>query len=135
MKIYSQFSRALLAIVACISFAADSRAQSNAAPKKVLVVTAVVDFGHSSRGPGTNWLKNVVQKAGQFTFDFAETKEELAAKASAEGLKNYDGVFFLCSQGNIPLPDQAAFLEWIKSGKAFIGAHSATDTLRGTPYS
>src|SRR5436190_641455 len=27
-----------------------------------------------------------------------------------------------------------AFLDWIKSGKAFIGMHSASDTLHNTPY-
>ena len=29
------------------------------------------------------------------------------------------------------MPDKQAFLDWIKSGKAFIGMHSATDTFRG----
>jgi type 1 glutamine amidotransferase len=114
--------------------ACESVAQTAAAPKKLLVVTAVTDYGHSSIGPGTNLVKSLAEKTGQFTLDFANTKEELAAKAAPEALKNYDGAFFLCSQGHIALPDVPGFLNWIKSGKAFIGAHSASDTLHGTPY-
>lgn len=45
-------------------------------------------------------------------------------------LKNYDAVIFDNTSGEMPLPDHAGFLEWIKSGKAFIGIHAATDTLR-----
>ncbi|MEO7299168.1 MAG: ThuA domain-containing protein, partial [Verrucomicrobiota bacterium] len=45
--------------------------------------------------------------------------------------KNYDGIIFANTTGDLPLPDKDAFLNWIKSGKAFIGMHSATDTFRG----
>src|SRR6266850_754145 len=46
-------------------------------------------------------------------------------------LENYDGVIFANTTGILPLPDKQAFLDWIKSGKAFIGMHSATDTFHG----
>src|SRR6266568_7417533 len=39
--------------------------------------------------------------------------------------------YFWSASGDLPLPDKQAFLDWIKSGKAFIGMHSATDTFRG----
>ena len=55
----------------------------------------------------------------------------LAEKMSAAALKNYDAVIFENTTGDLPLPDKEAFLSWIKSGKAFIGTHSATDTFRG----
>ena len=56
-------------------------------------------------------------------------------KLSADSLKNYDGVIFANTTGDLPLPDNQAFMDWIRSGKAFIGMHSASDTFHGfRPY-
>src|SRR5262245_50905324 len=44
---------------------------------------------------------------------------------SADALKNYDGVFFVSSTGNLPLPDEAAFLNWVAQGHGVIGIHAA----------
>ena len=52
---------------------------------------------------------------------------------SAEALKNYDAIIFANTTGDLPLPDKKAFLDWLKSGKAFIGMHSCTDTFHGWP--
>jgi len=52
---------------------------------------------------------------------------------SVDALKNYDAVAFLSTTGELPIPDTAAFLKWIADGHAFIGLHSATDTLHQTP--
>lgn len=52
---------------------------------------------------------------------------------SIEALKNYDAVAFLSTTGELPIPDTDAFLKWIAEGHAFIGLHSATDTLHQTP--
>src|SRR5262245_14145700 len=52
-------------------------------------------------------------------------------KLSPDSLKNYDGVVFISTTGNLPIPDRAGFLNWIKSGKAFIGLHGASDTFHG----
>lgn len=60
----------------------------------------------------------------------ADRKAVLAEKMSLASLKNYDGVIFANTTGELPLPDAAGFLKWIESGKAFIGMHSATDTFR-----
>jgi type 1 glutamine amidotransferase len=51
---------------------------------------------------------------------------------SAEALRDFDGVIFLNTTGELPVPDLAAFLDWIKSGKAFIGFHAATDTFKSS---
>src|SRR5687767_7562633 len=63
----------------------------------------------------------------------AEQKRVLAEKMSPDALKNYDGVIFANTTGDLPLPDKEAFLKWIQSGKAFIGMHSASDTFHGYP--
>jgi type 1 glutamine amidotransferase len=54
-------------------------------------------------------------------------------KLSPENLKNYDGVIFASTTGDLPLPDMQGFLDWIKAGHAFIGIHAASDTFHGHP--
>lgn len=104
---------------------------AHAVPKKVLVVTVTKGYRHSSIPTAEKVLGELAQKSGAFTVDYVRTDEEMAHKMTAEALKNYDGVIFANTTGNLPLPDKQAFLDWIKSGKAFIGMHSATDTFRG----
>ena len=48
-------------------------------------------------------------------------------------LKNYDGVIFASTTGDLPLPDKQGFLDWIAAGHAFVGIHAATDTFHGFP--
>ena len=48
-------------------------------------------------------------------------------------LKNYDGVIFASTTGDLPLPDKQAFLDWVAAGHAFVGIHAATDTFHGFP--
>jgi hypothetical protein len=60
-------------------------------------------------------------------------KELLAEKMSPAALKNYDAVVFANTTGDLPIPDKEAFLAWIKSGKGFVGMHSASDTFHGYP--
>jgi len=61
-----------------------------------------------------------------------EQKRVLAEKLSAASLKNYDGVIFENTTGDLPIPDKEAFLAWLRSGKAFIGTHSCSDTFDRT---
>lgn len=58
--------------------------------------------------------------------------KEFAKVFSAEALRDFDGVIFLSTTGDLPVPDLAGFLDWIKSGKAFIGFHAATDTFKNS---
>jgi len=62
----------------------------------------------------------------------AALEAQFAKAFSAESLRDFDGVVFLSTTGELPLPDLAGFLDWIKSGKAFIGFHAATDTLKSS---
>jgi len=102
-----------------------------AAPKRLLVVTVTKGFVHSSIPTAEKVLGELAQKSGDFTVDFVRTNTDMAEKMTAAALKNYDGVIFANTTGILPLPDKQAFLDWIKSGKAFIGMHSATDTFHG----
>lgn len=68
----------------------------------------------------------------------AEAKWNEALKAalqklSSENLKNYDGVVFASTTGDLPIPDPQGLLDWLKAGHAFIGIHAASDTFHGWP--
>jgi type 1 glutamine amidotransferase len=65
----------------------------------------------------------------------ARQKAVLNEKMSLASLNGYDAVIFANTTGDLPLPDKEGFLDWIKSGRGFVGMHSATDTLGGfMPY-
>ena len=62
----------------------------------------------------------------------AGLEAQFATAFAAEALHDFDGVIFLSTTGELPIPDLPGFLDWIKSGKAFIGFHAATDTLKNS---
>jgi type 1 glutamine amidotransferase len=123
-------------------------------PKKVLVVTITTGFHHSSIPTAEKVLGELAGKTGLFTLEYARVDYDapefklpdgkpdtnklfhaaqavLAEKMNREALAKYDGIIFANTTGDLPLPDKQAFFDWIKSGKGFIGMHSATDTFRG----
>ncbi len=127
-------------------------AAAQAAPKKVLVVTTTVGFRHSSIPTAEKILAQLGSESGAFTVEYARVepndpqfrgadgkpdadkvkaaiKEVLAEKMSPTALKKYDAGVFANTTGDLPLPDEQAFLDWIKSGKGFVGMHSAADTF------
>ena len=134
-----------------------------AAPRKLLVVTTTTGFRHSSIPTAEKILEQLGRDSGEFTVDFVHqppgkpddlkagaTDEQKAAfkvakdqwdaslkaalrKLSPESLKNYDGVVFASTTGDLPIPDPQGFLDWIKSGHAFIGIHAASDTFHQWP--
>lgn len=97
--------------------------------KKILVVTVTKEFRHSSIPTAMKVLGELAEKSKAFTVDFAFNDADLAAKTTPENLQKYDGFIFANTTGVLPLADKAAFLNAIKSGKAFIGMHSASDTF------
>jgi uncharacterized protein len=104
-------------------------------PKKVLVVSVTKGFRHDVIPAMNELMKELAESSGKFTVDFAGNDEEMASKMTASALAGYDGVVFNNTSGDLPLPDRAGFLNWVKSGKGFAGFHAATDTLGGyAPY-
>src|ERR1051326_3198359 len=99
------------------------------APRKVLVVTVTKGFRHSSIATAEKVLADLGKKSGAFEVDYVRNDEEMAEKMTPAALKNYDGVIFANTTGDLPLPDKDGFLDWIKSGKGFVGTHSASDTF------
>src|ERR1700722_12226928 len=135
----------------------------HAAPKKLLVVTTTTGCRHSSIPTLEKVLAQLGKDSGEFTVDLVQqppgkpanlkrdaTDEEKAAfdaaeakweetlktalqKLSPESLKNYDGVVFASTTGDLPIPDPQGLLDWIRQGHAFIGIHAASDTFHGWP--
>ncbi len=131
---------------------------AHAAPKKVLVVTITTGFRHSSIPVAEKVIAALGKDSQAFSVEYArvEPRDEqfkgvdgkpdsakvdaavkavLAEKMSPEALKTYDAIIFANTTGDLPLPDRQAFIDWIKSGKGFVGMHSATDTFHNfRPY-
>ncbi len=154
MKFLAPIFAALLAVTSL--HAAD-------APKKLLVVTTTTGFRHSSISTAEKILAQLGSDSGVYTVDYVHqppnqpvkpkagaSDEEQAAykiaqaawdetlkaalqKLSPESLKQYDGVVFASTTGDLPIPDRQGFLDWIKAGHAFIGIHAASDTFHGWP--
>ena len=110
-------------------------------PKRVLVVTATQGFRHSSIPVAERVLADLGKSSQAFTVDYVrggkdgKGDEDVKEKMSPEGLKNYDAVVFANTTGDLPIPDKDAFIEWVKSGKGFVGMHAASDTFHGyKPY-
>ncbi len=123
----------LIAILIASVFASFVSVQ--AAPKKLLVVTVTTGYRHASIPTAEKVLAEMAKSSGAFTVDFVRQAEgsdiarEVKEKMTLENLKNYDGVIFANTTGELPIPDKEGFMSWLKSGKAFIGMHSATDTF------
>jgi type 1 glutamine amidotransferase len=99
---------------------------------KVLFVTQSKGFMHGSvnrnklpLAPAEVALQQIGQNSGLFEVECTQD----ASILTADKLKELDVVFFYTT-GQLPITEEnfTAFLEWLKAGHAFCGAHSATDT-------
>jgi len=102
-------------------------------PQKLLVVTSTKDVATAQFPQPRRCWRIGPRRAAPSPWIYVRTDDEMAQKMTAESLKNYDGVIFANTTGELPLPDKEAFMEWLKSGKAFIGMHSAADTFPSLP--
>lgn len=73
------------------------------------------------------------QKNAEFNAAMAQTLQALSPQALRDN--RIDAVIFCNTSGPLPLPDVEGFVEWIRSGGAFIGMHAGSDTLKDClPY-
>ena len=130
----SLFIIAVLAMVTGV-FAAD-------APKRrILFFSKSSGFEHSvikATAGQPSYADKVLQELGpKHGFEFTCTKD--GSVFTPEGLAKFDAVFFyttgdLTQPGNdkqppMPANGKETLLNWIKSGKGFVGSHCATDTF------
>lgn len=97
-----------------------------AAKRKILYVTHSAGFKHSALPLSQQILKEIGDRSGLFEV----TATEDLSLITGEGLKPYAAIVFYTT-GELPITDdqKTALLNFIKSGKAFVGIHSATDTF------
>ena len=97
-------------------------------PARLLVVTHTAGFRHDSIPAAETALRQIGIDSGLFEATFCRTAAEVQEQLTPAGLAGVDGVFFANTTGNLGIPDLRAFLDWIASGKGFLGSHSASDT-------
>jgi type 1 glutamine amidotransferase len=103
---------------------------AEAQPKRVLYVTHSAGFRHGSIETSARVMSEVAARTGLLEVVHTEDLSLL----SAERLREFDVVFFFTS-GELALSaeQRSAFLDFVRYGKGFGGAHSATDTLYNWP--
>lgn len=101
--------------------------------KRLLVVTHTTGFRHSSIPVAEATLRELAAESGRFEVSYCRTADDVQTVLTADGLRAFDGVFFANTSGDLGVPDLPAFLSWVRSGHAFLGAHSASDTYHGEP--
>ena len=115
-------------------------------PARLLVVSVTTGFRHGSIGTAEGVLEKLGRDSGLYHLDYLRMPEGnkndpawqenlaglFATAFAPETLAEFDGVMFVSTTGELPLPDLDGFLDWIRSGKAFIGFHAASDTLKSS---
>lgn len=91
---------------------------------KILLFTKTDGFHHESINEGVTAIKQLANR-NTFSVDWQEN----ASVFNDKELSKYQAVIFLNTTGNILNEEQqTAFEKFIKSGKGFVGIHSASDT-------
>jgi uncharacterized protein len=93
---------------------------------RVLMLTATAGFRHDSI-PAARQVMAAMAAAGAFSVNATEDLSLI----NADTLRNYDVVMFALTSGELPFSaaQKSALLDFVSSGRGFIGVHSATDTL------
>jgi len=105
-------------------------AGASPAAKRVLFVTHSAGFRHESVVTSRQALEALARSTG--ALEVVATED--LAQISAQNLAAFDVLFFYTS-GELALSDRQKqeMLAFVRDGKGFGGAHSATDTLYGWP--
>lgn len=114
-----------------IAVALAAAAWLTAAPRRVLYVTHTAGYRHDSIPTSRQVLEGIAERS-QGALEVVWTED--LTLLNAETLRGFDALFFFTS-GELALSVQqkADLLEFVRSGKGFGGAHSATDTCYGWP--
>jgi type 1 glutamine amidotransferase len=99
--------------------------------KKILVFSKTAGYRHtSSIQAGKKYIMELGQK-NKFGVDTTENADAF----TAENLKQYAAVIFLCTTGNVlDEQQQQAFKQFIQGGGGYLGLHSASDTEYDWPW-
>ena len=95
------------------------------------MLTATLGFRHDSIATARDTMRALAGSTGQFTVDVTEDITSI----SGSSLGNYDVLCFALTTGELPFDSEQkrAIVDFVASGKGFLGVHSAADTLYGWP--
>jgi type 1 glutamine amidotransferase len=95
------------------------------------MLTATRGFRHDSIPAARDVMRSLAASTGQFTVD--ETED--ISSITRSSLAGYDILFFALTTGELPFDGEqkSAVLDFVSSGKGFLGVHSAADTLYDWP--
>lgn len=95
------------------------------------MVTATRGFRHDSIPAARDAMRSLAASTGQFTLDATEDISSITRGS----LAGYDILFFALTTGELPFDGEqkSAVLDFVSSGKGFLGVHSAADTLYDWP--
>jgi type 1 glutamine amidotransferase len=131
---------ALLVVAASLAGTAWRGAQPQLTPasKKLLFLTHAALYKHTSLGPAEHAVTEL-GKQGGFSVTTVQGYKQDADKLdftflTPQYLEQFDGLM-LMTNGNLPLSDdqKRALIEFVRNGKALIGAHCASLTLYDYP--
>jgi type 1 glutamine amidotransferase len=121
---------ALRACVALLLATAVWAPLAEAAQDRVLLVTEARGFVHDSIPAAEDFFVGLGERSARY--------DVVALRGGAAGLtgrrlRRAAAVVFANTSGELPLPDRPAFRRFVRRGGAFLGTHSASDTLHGWP--
>lgn len=117
MNNFSKYMAALLVLLTCST-------ASFAQQFKALLFTKTDGFHHESIHEGVTGVRLLASR-----HNFSVDWQENASVFNDKNLEKYQVVIFLNTTGNILNEEQqTAFEKFIKSGKGYVGIHSAADT-------
>jgi type 1 glutamine amidotransferase len=115
-------------------------------PARLLAVSVTAGYRHASIETAEAVLESLGRESDLYHLDFLrmppgdkedpawkEQLEERFSKAfDPQVLADFDGVMFVSTTGELPVPDLGGFLAWLQSGKSFVGFHAASDTFKSS---
>ena len=124
---------ALFAVISCGAATVDSPSASNSAPAPLahlLYVTQSAGFRHDVLPLSATILQDLGRRSGAFDV----TAMDDSTLVARDALARFDAVAFFTT-GELPMSadQKAALLDFVRSGKGFVGIHSATDTFYEWP--
>jgi hypothetical protein len=99
---------------------------SRAAEQRVLLVSEARGFVHDSIPGATASFAALGERST--SYDVIPLHRG-AVQLTSRRVRRADAVVFANTSGELPLPDRAALRRFVRRGGAFIGTHSASDTL------
>jgi uncharacterized protein len=122
--------REFIALVGSAAAIQPLGARADRPPERILYFTYSAGYRHDA----IPLSKAILTQLGRNSGAFEVTATEDTSEFSTENLERYAAVMFYTT-GELPMSggQKAALLNFVRSGRGFLGVHSATDTFHAWP--